>query len=65
MPTGEAIKATYDARTDTLNIVKPGASVVERDDDKPGLILDCDAAGNLGVAGNPRPSKWAGDTRPI
>ena len=40
------MKATYDARTDTLSIVlKPGSSVAESGEDKPGVILDYDEDG--------------------
>jgi uncharacterized protein YuzE len=43
-----AVKATYDAETDTLSIVlKTDARVVESDEDKPGVILDYDEQGNL------------------
>jgi uncharacterized protein YuzE len=42
------VKATYDAKTDTLSIVlKTDARVVESDEDKPGVILDYDERGNL------------------
>jgi uncharacterized protein YuzE len=42
------VKATYDVETDTLSIVfNTDARVVESDEDKPGVILDYDARGNL------------------
>jgi uncharacterized protein YuzE len=42
------MKATYDARTDTLTIIlRADAAVAESDDDKPGVILDYDVDGNL------------------
>jgi len=42
------VKATYDAETDTLSIVlRPDVNVAESDEDKPGIILDYDAQGNL------------------
>jgi uncharacterized protein YuzE len=42
------MKATYDAKTDTLSIIlKVDARVVESDEEKPGVILDYDEQGNL------------------
>jgi uncharacterized protein YuzE len=42
------VKAVYDAKTDTLSIIlNADARVVESDEDKPGVILDYDALGNL------------------
>jgi YD repeat-containing protein len=41
------MKAVYDAHTDTLTVeLRPGP-IAESDEDKPGVILDYDAEGNL------------------
>ncbi len=60
------MKATYDARTDTLSIVlKPGVEVAESDEDKPGVILDYDQDGNLVSLEILDASKRVGETRRI
>ena len=41
------MKVTYDRETDTLIIIFSEIPVAESDEDKPGIILDYDAAGNL------------------
>ncbi len=42
------MKVSYDEKTDTLSmILKDNTSIAESDEDKPGVILDYDAAGNL------------------
>ena len=42
------MKATYDARTDTLTILfKADSRVAESDENKPGVILDYDERGDL------------------
>ncbi|MFN8496287.1 MAG: DUF2283 domain-containing protein [Anaerolineae bacterium] len=41
------MKVIYDPITDTLSVVLSGALVAESDEDKPGVILDYDEAGNL------------------
>jgi len=42
------MKVTYDPHTDTLTVLlRNNAVVVESDEDKPGVILDYDADGNL------------------
>lgn len=44
----EAMKVSYDKTTDTLSmILKDNTPIAESDEDKPGVILDYDAAGNL------------------
>jgi uncharacterized protein YuzE len=45
---GGIVKATYDAKTNTLSIIlKADARVAESDEDKPRVILDYDEDGNL------------------
>ncbi len=42
------MKVTYDSRTDTLSVLlQEGRPIAESDEDKPGIILDYDEAGNL------------------
>lgn len=41
------MKVRYDAATDTLSLVFREVPVAESDDEKPGLILDYDAHGNI------------------
>jgi uncharacterized protein YuzE len=48
IPEVGTVKATYDSETDTLSIILNATSAVaESDEDKPGVILDYDAHGNL------------------
>ena len=44
---GAAHEVTYDAKTDTLMVIFRDAAVAESDEDKPGVILDDDEAGNI------------------
>ena len=41
------MKIIYDRETDTLTIILTDTPVAESDEDKPGVILDYDATGNL------------------
>ncbi len=42
------MKVCYDPRTDTLSVIlRDGVVIAESDEDKPGVILDYDATGNL------------------
>jgi YD repeat-containing protein len=41
------MKATYDPHTDTLTLELRAVPMAESDEDKPGVILDYDAEGNL------------------
>jgi len=41
------MKVTYDASLDVLRILFSDAPIDESDEDKPGVIIDYDAAGNI------------------
>ncbi len=41
------MRVVYDAGTDTLTILLKDGQVAESDEDKPGIILDYDAAGDV------------------
>jgi uncharacterized protein YuzE len=41
------MKVIYDRETDTLSVIFSDTPVAESDEEKPGIILDYDDAGNL------------------
>ncbi|MYE54695.1 MAG: DUF2283 domain-containing protein [Chloroflexi bacterium] len=41
------MKITYYTETDTLRIILTDTAIDESDEDKPGVVLDYDAAGNV------------------
>jgi uncharacterized protein YuzE len=41
------VRVIYDPETDTLTVIFTDTPVAESDQEKPGVILDCDAIGNL------------------
>ena len=42
------MKVSYDHKTDSLTVIfRENSAVAESDEDKPGVILDYDSAGNL------------------
>jgi uncharacterized protein YuzE len=41
------VRAIYDPETDTLTMMCAETPVAESDEEKPGVVLDYDAAGNL------------------
>ena len=43
----DVMRVVYDQKTDTLTIILSEAPVTESDEDKPGIILDYDASGNV------------------
>lgn len=58
------MKATYDARTDAVSIIlNANAEIAESDEDKPRVILDYDADGNLISLEILDASKRVGETR--
>ena len=41
------MKVTYDTHTDTLTIIFNDQPVTESDEEKPGIVMDYDANGNV------------------
>ena len=46
-PKTRRVKVTYDPEVDVLRIIFRNAPIEESDEDKPGVILDYDAEGNV------------------
>ncbi len=62
------MKVTYDPETDVLRILFKGSAIEESDEDKPGVIIDYDANGDIvgievldasGRVENPRSLEYA------
>lgn len=43
----EAMRVTFDARTDTMTIILNDNPVIESDEEMPGIIIDYDKDGNI------------------
>jgi uncharacterized protein YuzE len=41
------VKVAYDAEVDAVRVLFSDAAIEESDEDKPGIILDYDAEGNM------------------
>ena len=41
------MRVVYDSKTDILTIILNEMPIVESDEDKPGIVLDYDASGNV------------------
>jgi uncharacterized protein YuzE len=41
------MRVVYDSKTDTLTIILSETPIVESDEEKPGVVLDFDASGNI------------------